>query len=66
MTLSQLAVSWCLRHEAVTSVIVGATAAAQLEDNVQASGRDLAPEILDSVDRALSPVIHGSAGARRT
>jgi L-glyceraldehyde 3-phosphate reductase len=35
-TLAQMALAWDLRHPAITSVLVGASRAAQLEDNVAA------------------------------
>lgn len=34
-TLAQMALSWCLLHPAVTSVIVGASSLKQLADNIQ-------------------------------
>jgi L-glyceraldehyde 3-phosphate reductase len=33
-TLAQMALAYVLRHEAVTSVLVGASSAAQIEENV--------------------------------
>ena len=33
-TLAQMALAWVLRHEAVTSVLIGASSAAQIEENV--------------------------------
>jgi L-glyceraldehyde 3-phosphate reductase len=35
-SLAQLALAWCLRDERVTSVLIGASSVAQLEDNVAA------------------------------
>jgi L-glyceraldehyde 3-phosphate reductase len=35
-TLAQMAVAWILRHEAMTSVLVGASKVSQVEDNVAA------------------------------
>jgi L-glyceraldehyde 3-phosphate reductase len=37
-TLAQMALSWCLRDARVTSVLVGASSVAQLEDNLAATG----------------------------
>jgi L-glyceraldehyde 3-phosphate reductase len=37
-SLAQLALSWALRDERVTSVLVGASSVAQLEDNLAATG----------------------------
>ena len=39
-TLAQLALSWVLRDERVTSAIIGASSVAQLEDNVSALASD--------------------------
>lgn len=50
MTLAQLALGFCLRRPDVSSVIVGATSAAQLEENVKASGRVLSPDTLRAID----------------
>lgn len=38
-SLAQMALAWVLSHDAVTSVIVGASSSAQLEDNVEAVDR---------------------------
>jgi voltage-dependent potassium channel beta subunit len=54
VTLAQLALAWCLRIPAVASAIVGATSAAQLEENAKASGLRLSDEIAARID-ALSP-----------
>ncbi|MEP6599992.1 MAG: L-glyceraldehyde 3-phosphate reductase [Actinomycetota bacterium] len=37
-SLAQLALAWCLRDERVTSVVIGASSVAQLEDNIAALG----------------------------
>ncbi len=50
LTLAQLALAWCLRHDGLSSVIIGASNAQQLEENVKASGRTLAPETLAAID----------------
>jgi aryl-alcohol dehydrogenase-like predicted oxidoreductase len=50
MSMAQLALAWCLRESAVSSVIVGVTRANQLEDNAKASGMRLPPEILEQID----------------
>ncbi len=42
-TSSQVALAWVLRNPSITSVIVGATSVAQLEENVGASGVALDP-----------------------
>ena len=50
LTMSQLALAWCLRNEALSSVIIGATKASQVEENVKASGRKLSPETLSAIE----------------
>ncbi len=54
ISLAQLALAWCLRQRGVASVIVGATRAAQLEENVKASGVALSAELLARID-AIAP-----------
>jgi L-glyceraldehyde 3-phosphate reductase len=50
-SLAQLALSWCLRDERVTSVLIGASSVAQLEDNVAALDRlDFSAEELREID----------------
>ncbi len=54
-TLAQLAIAWVLRDPRVTSALVGASSAEQLEDNVAALDRlDLAPEELARIDACLA------------
>jgi voltage-dependent potassium channel beta subunit len=54
LSLAQLALAWCLRQPNVASVIVGATRADQIEDNVRASGVRLPAEIGASIDAIAS------------
>lgn len=55
-TPAQLALAWCLRHDVVSSVIVGASTLAQLEENVAVTELDIAVEILDKAENVLHPV----------
>jgi voltage-dependent potassium channel beta subunit len=55
-TLSQLALAWCLRQDFVSSVIVGATKTAHVDDNVAAADLDLGDEVIDAFDEVLEPV----------
>ena len=51
-TLAQLALSWALRDPRVTSVLLGASSVAQLEDNVAAlAGPPLTDDELEQIDR---------------
>lgn len=55
-TIAQLALAWCLRQPAVTSVIVGATKSAHVKDNAGAGDLDIDPSVFAAMDRILSPV----------
>lgn len=55
-TPAQLALAWCLREEAVSSVIVGATRPEQVDDNVAAADLDVDPAIFARMDDILAPV----------
>lgn len=54
ITMSQLALAWCLRLKNVSSCIIGATSASQLEENAGASGVSLSDEVLDQIDQITS------------
>jgi L-glyceraldehyde 3-phosphate reductase len=51
-SLTQLALSWALRDERVTSVLIGASSVAQLEENVAAAGHSaFSADELGAIDR---------------
>jgi L-glyceraldehyde 3-phosphate reductase len=51
-TLAQLALSWALRDPRVTSVLIGASSVAQLEENLASAGHsDFSSEELAAIDR---------------
>jgi voltage-dependent potassium channel beta subunit len=50
VSLAQLALAWCLRRAEVSSVIVGATAPSQLEEDAKACEISLPPEALARID----------------
>jgi aryl-alcohol dehydrogenase-like predicted oxidoreductase len=54
VTMSQLALAWCLRKTIVSSVIIGATRPEQVEENAAASGVALSQQELDRIERILS------------
>ncbi|MFO8075909.1 MAG: aldo/keto reductase family protein [Egibacteraceae bacterium] len=56
VSLSQLALRWCLRQPGVSSVIVGATRTAHVDDNVAAAELDIDPAALERFDALLAPV----------
>jgi aryl-alcohol dehydrogenase-like predicted oxidoreductase len=55
LTMSQLALAWCLRRAEVSSVIIGASRPSQVEDNAGAAGVSLSPDVLAAIDAALLP-----------
>jgi voltage-dependent potassium channel beta subunit len=54
VSMSQLALAWCLRQPSVSSVIIGATRPAHVTENAKASGLVLPGEIVAEID-ALFP-----------
>ncbi|GBF90935.1 voltage-gated potassium channel subunit beta-like [Raphidocelis subcapitata] len=54
-SLAQLALAWCLRNERVSTVITGATSAAQVRENFRALevAPKLTPELLARIDAAI-------------
>lgn len=56
-SLAQLAIAWCLKNAAVSCVLLGATSAAQLAENLGALGvvPKLTPEVLARVAAAAGP-----------
>jgi voltage-dependent potassium channel beta subunit len=52
MSVGQLALAWCLRHRAVSSVITGATAVHHVDENVRAAGKSatLDADVLAHID----------------
>jgi L-glyceraldehyde 3-phosphate reductase len=56
-SLAQLAIAWVLRHETVTSALIGASRVAQLEDTVAAlDNLALSKDELREIDKALATV----------
>jgi voltage-dependent potassium channel beta subunit len=53
---AQLALAWCLRQSPVSSVLVGATKVAHVEDNVVAGELQLDPAVLTEVSETLREV----------
>jgi L-glyceraldehyde 3-phosphate reductase len=52
MSLAQLALSWALRDQRITSVLIGASSVAQLEENAAAAGQSgFTDEELAAIDR---------------
>ncbi len=55
-SMSQLALAWCLRQPAVTSVIAGATKPEHVKDNAAAGDLDIDAATFAQMDRILAPV----------
>lgn len=53
LSMSQLALAWCLRQPNVSSVIIGASRPEQIEDNAGASGVTLSADVLAAIDAVL-------------
>ena len=54
LSMAQLALAWCLRQKNVSSVIIGASRPAQVEDNAGASGKTLSDDVLAAIDDTLA------------
>lgn len=50
VTPAQLALAWCLRHPAVTSTIIGASRASQIEENVKAAEISIPDDVAAKLD----------------
>jgi aryl-alcohol dehydrogenase-like predicted oxidoreductase len=60
ITLAQMAIAWVLQNPAFASVVIGASCAAQVASNAQASGVILEPALLERIDEILDPVVERS------
>jgi aryl-alcohol dehydrogenase-like predicted oxidoreductase len=56
-TMSQLSLAWVLRHDNVSSAIIGASRPEQVEDNVRAAATTFSPEVASRIDDILHDVI---------
>ena len=54
ISMSQLALAWCLRKPEISSVIIGASKPEQVVDNAGASGVVLASDEISAIDTALA------------
>jgi voltage-dependent potassium channel beta subunit len=54
--LARLAIAWCLRDPLVVTAITGASSAEQIDDNLQAAGVALPPELLAEIDAATGAI----------
>ncbi|MBV8726997.1 MAG: aldo/keto reductase, partial [Candidatus Eremiobacteraeota bacterium] len=56
-SLPEIALAWCLRQPAVTSVIVGATSVRHVEENLRAAESPVDSAIFEEVERILAPAL---------
>jgi len=56
-SLPEIALAWCLRQSAVTSVIIGATTVKHVEQNLRAAELHVDPAIVAEIDRILEPIL---------
>jgi aryl-alcohol dehydrogenase-like predicted oxidoreductase len=57
LTLAQFALAWVLREANVASAIIGASRPEQIDENVVASGRQVASELFDKAEQILGAVV---------
>ncbi|MDZ8084390.1 MAG: aldo/keto reductase family protein [Nostoc sp. DedQUE12b] len=53
LSLSQLALTWCLRNPEISSVIIGASKPAQVQENANASGKQLSWATIQRIEEVL-------------
>ncbi|BAY22932.1 aldo/keto reductase [Calothrix sp. NIES-2100] len=58
LSMPQLALSWVLPDERVSSAIIGASRPEQIFDNAAASGVQLNGDVLAAIDQILTSVVH--------
>jgi len=60
LSMSQLALTWVLGHDNVSSAIIGASRPEQVEDNAKAAGVRLSADVISEIDGILKDVIQRS------
>ena len=61
LSLSQLALIWCLRNPEISSVIIGASKPAQVQENANASGKQLSWATIQRIEEVLEMEISDRA-----
>ncbi|MBD2730518.1 aldo/keto reductase family protein [Nostoc sp. FACHB-892] len=61
LSLSQLALTWCLRNPEISSVIIGASKPAQVQENANASGKQLSWATIQRIEEVLEMEISDRA-----
>ncbi|MBK34418.1 MAG: hypothetical protein CME26_02670 [Gemmatimonadetes bacterium] len=59
LSMVQLAIAWCLRHQAVSCVLVGAKSPAQVEEHLGAAEADLSEEVVLKIESILEDTPEG-------
>lgn len=59
VTMSQLALAWCLRLPEISSVITGSTKTSQIDDNIKAANVKLPENVIAKIEGLLSAVPAG-------
>lgn len=54
LTMSQLALAWCLRNQELSSVIIGASQPKQVQENAAASGKRLSGVMIERIEEILT------------
>ena len=54
LTLTEMALAWCLRRPEITSAIIGATRVSHVEENARAAEVVLAEDVLSAIDAVLA------------
>lgn len=57
LTLAQFSLAWILRVPNVASAIIGATRPQQIDENADASGKQVDPALFAEVERLLDPAL---------
>ena len=57
LTLAQFSLAWILRAPNMASAIIGATRPQQIDENADASGKQVDPALFAEVERLLDPAL---------
>ena len=58
--INQFAIAWTLRHQEISSVIIGASKPKHVKDNAEASGVELTQETLEQIEEVLKNKLRSS------
>jgi aryl-alcohol dehydrogenase-like predicted oxidoreductase len=63
LKMSQLAIAWVLQNDNVAGAIMGASRPEQVQENVQAAGVHLEPDVLKRIDETLGDAVNRDPAA---